>query len=39
MFTLRNMHKSELPMVKEWAVAEGWNPGNQDLEFFFCSLP
>ncbi len=39
MFTLRNMRENELPMVKQWAVDENWNPGNQDLEFCFAAYP
>lgn len=39
MFKLRPMREDELPMVKQWAVDEGWNPGNQDLEFCFAAYP
>lgn len=36
---LRQMRENELPMVKQWAIEEGWNPGCNDLEFCYAAYP
>jgi ribosomal protein S18 acetylase RimI-like enzyme len=34
-FTIRPMKRSELDLVIDWAVIEGWNPGIYDAECFY----
>lgn len=37
--TVRKMTLSDLKTVLGWAAAEGWNPGLEDAEAFFCADP
>lgn len=37
--TVRQMTPSDLKTVLGWAAAEGWNPGLEDAEAFFCADP
>lgn len=37
--TCRNMTPDELPLVLDWAAAEGWNPGLDDAAAFFLADP
>lgn len=30
-FTISPMHEKEIPLLDDWAAAEGWNPGLSDL--------
>ncbi len=34
-FTVRQMLRSELDLVMDWAAVEGWNPGVYDAECFY----
>ncbi len=36
-FEIRTMSKSDLATAIEWADNEGWNPGQEDLDPFFCA--
>jgi GNAT superfamily N-acetyltransferase len=38
-FLIRQMNAAELPLVLDWAKAEGWNPGLSDAKCFFGSDP
>ena len=34
-FHIRRLERAELPLVRRWAAAEGWNPGQGDAECFY----
>jgi ribosomal protein S18 acetylase RimI-like enzyme len=34
-FRVRRMRRDEVALVREWAAAEGWNPGLRDIECFY----
>ncbi len=36
---IRSMTKGDLTLTLEWAQAEGWNPGKNDVEPFFAADP
>ena len=38
-FTVRAMHREELALALAWATREGWNPGLDDAESFYCADP
>lgn len=38
-FTVRRMKRSEAGLIRDWATAEGWNPGLHDAECFFDTDP
>jgi hypothetical protein len=37
--TIRPLRRAELPIVLDWAAAEGWNPGVHDADAFFAADP
>jgi len=36
-YTIKTATRSELPLVIQWATAEGWNPGIADAECFYAA--
>lgn len=38
-YLIRNMSLADLKVAVDWAAAEGWNPGLQDVESFFAADP
>ena len=38
-FAVRRMERGELSLIREWATAEGWNPGLHDGPTFFAADP
>ena len=38
-FTVRPMKQEEVPLIREWADAEGWNPGTHDGDCFYHADP
>jgi ribosomal protein S18 acetylase RimI-like enzyme len=34
-FTVRRMKRGEVDLIREWATAEGWNPGLHDADCFY----
>jgi len=37
--TVRTMTHEEVALAVDWAAAEGWNPGRNDAECFYCTDP
>jgi hypothetical protein len=38
-FTVRNLRAHEVGLIRDWAAAEGWNPGRHDGACFFATDP
>ena len=38
-FTVRPMKREEVALIREWANAEGWNPGTHDGDCFYHTDP
>lgn len=38
-FTVRRMNRGEVDLIREWATAEGWNPGLHDAGCFYVTDP
>jgi hypothetical protein len=36
---LRPTKKEELPLLQQWAIREGWNPGKDALNFYYNAYP
>ena len=37
--TVRSMTKSELKMVIDWTILEGWNFGKHDMDAYYEAYP